>query len=107
MLSLGTGEKAFTPITDGSFSNYDYYMNIGEFMMNFETYTAHYVTMYEISSMTSSSDYLRLTTTSDLAMDKVSPKDVKNLKDAGEVMWQDNQEQVEAMLRTIIDERWG
>ena len=40
-------------------------------------------------------------------MDKVSPKDVKNLKDAGEVMWQDNQEQVEAMLRTIIDERWG
>lgn len=76
-------------------------------MMNIDTYTAHYVTMYEISERTSPSDYLRLQMVSGLGMDKVSAKDVQNLKNDGETMWSENQEQVKAMLRTIIDERWG
>lgn len=49
VLSLGTGEKAFSGLdSPDSFSHYDYLTNMGEFMMNIDTYTAHYVTMYEV-----------------------------------------------------------
>ena len=78
VLSLGTGEKPFSGdlASPDSFSHYDFLKNIGEFMMNIDTYTAHYVTMHEISLNTSPSDYLRLQMVSGLGMDKVSAKDV-------------------------------
>jgi hypothetical protein len=76
-------------------------------MMNMDSYTAHYATMQEVSFHTGLQDYLRLQMTSNLGMDKVSPKDITNLKDAGESLWTDNQEDVKKMLRAIIDERWA
>ena len=76
-------------------------------MMNIDTYTAEFVVKYEIMAQTGAQDYLRLQTESSLGMDKVSAKDVIALKQDGEKLWDENQEQVKTMLRQIIDERWG
>ena len=90
VLSLGTGEPSFSPIDAKTFSHFEETKNIGEFMMNIDTYNSHYITKAEITFATKAEDYLRVQTNSDLSMDKVGREDIINLKSNGEVMWQQN-----------------
>ena len=43
---------------------------------------------------------------STLSMDKVDPASIKSLMDAGDEMWQKNQEEVKLMIGQIIDEKF-
>jgi len=72
VLSIGTGEKSFTPWESAEeFTKVDYLVSASEFMMNMDSYTAHNYLKWNFRDAGHSSDYLRLQTISNLGMDKV------------------------------------
>jgi len=73
-------------------------------MMNMDAYTAGYWLQSEIPD--SSVNYLRAQMVSSLSMDDITPPAIVNLKKAGETLWTNHKEGIEAMLRLIIDERY-
>ena len=72
ILSLGTGEKEFKPITGGSWTKFDWIKNFNskdEFVMNMDVYTAHWY-LKELFAIfyKRPDDYLRLQTTTTNSM---------------------------------------
>ena len=109
VLSLGTGEKTFTPIkTVNDYSKFDQLSKIGETMMNMDSYTAHWYLKNEYTHVEKEpEDYLRCQTSSNIGMDKVDKKSIEGLIADGTKLYNENSEKLEKMIRTIIDERWG
>jgi patatin-like phospholipase/acyl hydrolase len=58
VLSLGTGEKKFNSFQAQSLTRIDYMTKTDEFMMNMDTYTAHY--WLQMHMPESKTNYLRL-----------------------------------------------
>lgn len=74
-------------------------------MMNMDAYSADYWLKTEIPD--AAHNYHRAQMVSTCSMDDVRPAAVVKLKENGEQLWTENKVQIEAMLRTIVDERFG
>mmetsp|Transcript_4126 Transcript_4126/g.6982 ORF Transcript_4126/g.6982 Transcript_4126/m.6982 type:complete len:291 (-) Transcript_4126:43-915(-) len=106
LLSIGTGEKSFSPLESaGAATKLSYIQKMGEFMMNIDTYTAHSFMANNIEDP--ANRYLRLQTVSNIGMDKIDKKSIDGLKADGEKLYDENKEELEKFLRQIIDERYG
>lgn len=85
LLSLGTGETPFYQKSVSDFSNKLTYMAmLNEFMMNTDVYATHYY----LQTVMKKENYFRAQMVSSLPMDKVDPKSVQNLIDAGNTLWE-------------------
>jgi hypothetical protein len=83
-------------------------------MMNMEVYTAdHFLRHIFMQQDYSSTNYVRAQKVTDLGMDKIGEKDIQNLKDAGNEMYNDPDDndtrlpRINCLIETIIEERYG
>lgn len=103
VLSIGTGEKPFTPIKDSdSFDLLSVFSKKDEFLMNMDVYTAH----HWMKNFMWPGTYLRLQTISKMGMDKIDPASIAGLKVDGVRMYKENKEELEKMIKIIVDERF-
>lgn len=79
---------------------------MNEFMMNMDTYTAHWYLLNQFKAMGQSADYLRMQTNSDIGMDKVDTESIEGLKKDGLKLYEENKAKLEEMIATILDERF-
>ena len=110
ILSLGTGEKSFKPIT-GGMTKWDWISKFNakdEFVMNMDVYTAHWYlrelfdVFYERPD-----DYVRLQTVTTNSMDKVDPDTINGLIEDGVNVFDKYQSEALTMIHKIIDEKYG
>ena len=74
-----------------------------EYMMNIDVYTAD----WWLKSVMPDGTYIRLQKVTTLPMDKYAPKDLENLKAAGKEMYEERKEELQKILRDIIDSRFN
>jgi hypothetical protein len=109
VISLGTGQLPFTPVSTGNFTTATRLLMHGNFMMDFDAYSADYWTRYTIGEGVGedSDNYVRAQIVSSLSMDDDSPTARKNLMAAGERMWKDFEVPIKKIMREIIDQKYG
>ena len=84
----------------------DFMTKTDEFMMNMDTYTAHYWLRMHMPNY--KENYLRLQTNPSVnAMDKVDKASIDGLVGDGQKLYAENKEALEAFIRVIIDERYA
>lgn len=76
-------------------------------MMNMDSYAAHYYLKYEFEADKKPDDYIRCQVSSNIGMDKVDKKSIDGLVANGKQLYDENSDDIEKMIRSIIDERWG
>ena len=94
VISLGTGQVTFTPVTTANFTTATRLMMHGNFMMDFDAYSADYWTRYTIGGGLEkdgepADNYIRAQIVSNLSMDDDSVTARKNLMAAGMGMWKE------------------
>jgi len=108
VLSLGTGEKEFTGYKDASELNLFAFMKkLGEFMMNMDAYASDFYLLNEFTENGKPENYLRMQRTSNVGMDKIDDKNIKQLKIDGTSLYNENDTAVNNMIKAILDERYG
>ena len=105
VVSLGTGQLPFTPVVPKDFTTATRLAMHGNFMMDFDAYSADYWTRYTIGDY--KKNYVRAQIVSSLSMDDDSDKAIIALKAAGEGMWTKFKDEIEPILREIIDQKYG
>lgn len=77
LLSIGTGEKTFTPIEKGTdLTKLAALRKLGEFMLNMDTYSADFYLFNEFNDNKEGDKYLRMQATSNVGMDKIDKKNI-------------------------------
>lgn len=108
VLSLGTGEKSFTPYESAAdLTILAYVRKLGEFMMNMDAYASDYYLLNEFAENGQEANYLRMQTTSNVGMDKIDKANIDQLKLDGARLYEENKTKLEAMIRAILDENYG
>lgn len=104
VLSLGTGEKPYKKIEDASKVTYlTYLKRLDEFITGIDIYTADYWLHNFLNN--DGPNYHRAQVISKVELDGYKESD--QLKADGDKMYEDNKEQINAMLEAIIDEKYG
>ena len=107
LLSIGTGEKPFSKFESADdFTKGTYIKNMGEFMMNMDTYTADWYLQNQFKLLGQEDDYLRMQTNSAIGMDKVDKENIDGLKADGLKLYKENKVKLEKMITTILDEKF-
>jgi len=77
LLSLGTGEKTFTPYESADdLTLFSYIKKMGEFMMNMDAYASDFYLLNEFTENGTPEKYLRMQTTSNVGMDKIDDANI-------------------------------
>ena len=109
VVSLGTGTPAFVPITsEHDLSKTAYALRLSDFMMDMDIMTAtEYLAEQFGRVYKRKDDYIRAQIVSAYGMDVVDAESIKGMVAEGDQMWEAHKEQLQSMVRTMLDEKYG
>jgi hypothetical protein len=104
VLSLGTGEKPYTPIKDATkVTFFDYLKKLDEFITAIDIYTADY--WLHTFMKNDGQNYHRAQVESMVELDGY--KEASQLKADGTKMYEDSKKEINRIIEDIIDEKYG
>jgi hypothetical protein len=102
MISLGTGETTPKTYDPATFSKTMLAGALNDLMFSTETYTSHYASKLYIGN--EEKNYVRAQIESNLPMDQIGEKNVKDLSDAGLTMWEGSMDKIKPLLELMLDD---